>query len=85
MTIDTPIGDLSFHWLHNVLHFKSEIFEQLKTISQCKNDEKFINTLRLHNLLDSLPIVAKSDDNIVARIVFHENMMPYISQLKTIH
>ena len=83
VTIDTPIGNLSFHWLHNVLHFKSEIFEQLKKqYPNAKNDEKFINTLRLHNLLDSLPIVAKSDDNIVARIVFHENMMPYISQLK---
>ena len=33
-------------------------------------------------MLDSLPIVTKSDDNIIARIVFHENMMPYISQLK---
>ena len=83
VTIDTPIGDLSFHWLHNVLHFKSEIFEQLKKqYPNAKNDEKFINTLRLHNLLDSLPIVTKSDDNIIARIVFHENMMPYISQLK---
>ena len=30
VTIDTPIGNLSFHWLHNVLHFKSETFEQLK-------------------------------------------------------
>ena len=29
-----------------------------------------------------MPIIAKSDDNIVARIVFHENMIPYISQLK---
>ena len=83
VTIDTPIGNLSFHWLHNVLHFKSETFEQLKKqYPNAKNDEKFINTLRLHNLLDSLPIVAKSDDNIIARIVFHENMMPYISQLK---
>ena len=83
VTIDTPIGNLSFHWLHNVLHFKSETFEQLKKqYPHAKNDEKFINTLRLHNLLDSLPIVTKSDDNIIARIVFHENMMPYISQLK---
>ena len=83
VTIDTPIGNLSFHWLHNVLHFKSETFEQLKKqYPNAKNDEKFINTLRLHNLLDSLPIVTKSDDNIIARIVFHENMMPYISQLK---
>ena len=32
--------------------------------------------------MDSLPIIAKSDDNIIARIVFHPNMIPYISQLK---
>ena len=83
VTIDTPIGKLSFHWLHNVLHFKSETFERLKKqYPNSKSDEEFINQLRVHNLLDSLPIDAKSDDNIVARIVFHENMMPYISQLK---
>ncbi len=83
VTIETPVGKLSFHWLHSVLHFKNETFERLKKqYPNAKNDEEFINTLRLHNLLDSLPIIAKSDDNIVARIVFHENMMPYISQLK---
>ena len=26
--IETPIGDLETHWLHNVLHFKSETFER---------------------------------------------------------
>ena len=83
VTIETPVGKLSFHWLHSVLHFKNETFKRLKKqYPNAKNDEEFINTLRLHNLLDSLPIIAKSDDNIVARIVFHENMMPYISQLK---
>ena len=83
VTIDTPIGKLSFHWLHTVLHFKSETFEKLKKqYPDAKNDESFLHQLRLHNLLDSLPIVAKSGDNIVARIVFHENKMPYISQLK---
>lgn len=81
--IDTPIGELGVHWVHSIMHFKSEALEQLKKdYPTAKNDEEFINTLRMHNLLDSLPIIAKSDDNIIARIVFHEDIMPYISQLK---
>ena len=83
VVVDTAMGKLKFHWLHSVLHFKSEIFERLKKeYPKSKNDEEFIQQLRKYNLLDSLPIIAKSDDNIVARIVFHENMIPYISQLK---
>ena len=83
VVLDTPIGDLGVHWVHNILHFKTEVFERLKKeYPNAKNDEEFINTLRLHNLLDSLPVIAKSDENIIARIVFHENMIPYISQLK---
>lgn len=82
--IETPIGDLETHWLHNVLHFKSETFERLKKqYPNAKNDEEFINALRLHNLLDSLPIIVNSDDNVVARIVFHEDMMPYLTDLKS--
>ena len=84
LTIETPIGDLGTHWVHNVLHFKSEVFERLKReYPNSQNDEEFINALRLHNLLDSLPIIANSDDNIVARIVFHEDIIPYLSQLKS--
>jgi plasmid replication initiation protein len=83
VTIEMDVGTLKFHWLHSVLHFKSENFERLKKqYPDSKNDEAFIHQLRKYNLLDSLPIISKSDDNIVARIVFHENMMPYISQLK---
>lgn len=84
LTIETPIGDLGTHWVHNVLHFKSEVFDKLKKdYPNSKYDEEFINALRLHNLLDSLPIIANSDDNIVARIVFHEDVIPYLSQLKS--
>lgn len=81
--IDTPIGELGVHWVHSIMHFKSEALEKLKKdYPTAKNDEEFINKLRMHNLLDSLPLIAKSDDNIIARIVFHEDIMPYISQLK---
>ena len=83
VVLDTPIGELGFHWVHNILHFKSVALERLKKeYPTAKYDEEFIHTLRLHNLLDSLPVIAKSTDNIVARIVFHENIIPYISQLK---
>ena len=83
VVIDTPIGELHAHWVLNILHFKTDVFEKLKKqYPNAKNDEEFINTLRLHNLLDSLPVIAKSDENIIARIVFHPNMIPYISQLK---
>ena len=48
-----------------------------------ENDAEFINSLRMHNLLDSLPIIANSDDNIIARVVLHEDVLPYLTQLKT--
>lgn len=83
LTIKTPIGDLGTHWVHNVLHFKSEVFERLKKkYPDSENDEEFINSLRLHNLMDSIPIIANSDDNVIARVVLHQDVIPYISQLK---
>lgn len=81
--IDTPIEPLKITWISSVLHFKSETFERLKKqYPDAKNDEQFINALRLHNLLDSLPIIAKSDDNIVARVVFNPLIIPFICELK---
>lgn len=84
LTIKTPLGDLGTHWIHNVLHFKSDVFERLKKeYPNSENDEEFINSLRMHNLMDSLPIIANSDDNIIARVVLHEDVIPYLTQLKT--
>ena len=81
--INTPIGVLGTHWVHNILHFKSDVFEELKRkYPNSKYDEDFIRQLKMHNLLDSLPILAESDENIVARVVFHADVIPYISQLK---
>lgn len=82
--IDTPIGVLGTHWVHNILHFKTEKFEELKRkFPHSKYDKEFIESLRFHNLLDSLKFITNSDDNIVARLVFHADIIPYISQLKT--
>lgn len=84
LKIKTPLGDLGTHWVHNVLHFKSDVFERLKKqYPDSENDAEFINTLRMHNLMDSLPIIANSDDNIIARVVLHEDVIPYLTQLKT--
>lgn len=82
--IDHEACEYGFSWVHSIMHFKSEAIERLKKeYPTSKNDEEFINRLRFKNLIDSLPIIVKSDDNIVARIVFHEDIIPYISQLKT--
>ena len=81
--INTPIGVLGTHWVHNILHFKTDIFEELKQkYPNSKYDEDFIQQLRKHNLLDSLPLIAKSDDNVMARIIFHADIIPYISELR---
>lgn len=81
--INTPIGVLGTHWVHNILHFKSEVFEALKRqYPDSKYDEDFLQQLKMHNLLDSLPVIASSDENVIARVVFHTDIIPYISQLK---
>ena len=81
--IDTPIGMLGTHWVHNILHFKTDIFEELKQkYPNSKYDDDFIRQLRKHNLLDSLPLIAKSDDNVMARVIFHADIIPYISELR---
>ena len=77
MLWSTQLWEIEIPLAAQRLTFKSEIFERLKKeYPNSKNDEEFIQQLRKYNLLDSLPIIAKSDDNIVARIVFHENMIP---------
>lgn len=83
VVIPTGVGDLHTSWLYNVLYFKSEIFQSLKEkYPTAKNDDDFINQLRLHNLLDTLPFIMKSDENLMARVVFHPDVLPYLIQLK---
>lgn len=75
--------ELHTHWVHNVLTFKTETFERLKAqYPTAKNDDEFINQLRLHNLIDCLPFILKSDENLMARIVLHDDIIPYVCQLK---
>ena len=85
-TVTVNLGydiELHTHWVHNVLTFKTETFKRLKEeYPNSKNDEEFINKLRMHNLIDTLPFILKSDENLMARIVLHENIIPYVAQLK---
>lgn len=75
--------ELHTHWVHNILTFQTETFERLKAqYPTAKNDDDFINQLRLHNLIDCLPFVLKSDENLMARIVLHDDIIPYVCQLK---
>lgn len=81
--IDTPIGILGTHWVHNILHFKTQVFEELKQkYPNSKYDDDFLQQLKKHNLLESLPLIAQSEDNIMARVIFHADIIPYVSQLR---
>lgn len=83
VTIDSPFGSREINWTDSVLHFKNEKFEELKRkFPNSKFDDEFIQYLKLHNLLDSLKFITKTDDNIVARVIFTRSIIPYICQLK---
>ena len=83
VTIPTPLGDKVTGWVYNLLFFKSEVFQKLKEkYPTSKHDEDFINQLRLHNLLETLPFVMKSDENLMARIIMHPDVVPFLVQLK---
>ncbi len=81
--IKTPLGDLETSWIHNALHFKSDVIEQLKKDNpNYEDDKEFINTLRLYNLTDALPMIRNDDEDYIARIVLHDDIMPYVSELR---
>lgn len=82
LVVKTEIGELEFNWLKEVLRYDKQAEEKLK--AQYPNPEdysKYIRALRGYNLLDSLPM-RNDDDNIVARIVFSERIVPFLSDLK---
>lgn len=81
--INTDFGLQEINWTDNVLHFQKDKIDELrKKYPNSKYDADFIQRLRLQNLLDSLPIITGSDDNIVARLVFSSGVINYISQLR---
>ena len=82
LTIDTLAGELEFHWLKEVLRYDRNAEQKLRDMYPNQEDYgKYINVLRLYNFLDSLPS-HRDDDDIVARIVFNERIIPLLSELK---
>lgn len=79
--VSTNTGLLEFHWLSEVLRYDKNAEKRLKEKYPNPEDyTKYINSLRLYNLLDSLP--SHRTDDIVARVVFHEKVVPLLSDLK---
>ena len=79
--VSTNTGLLEFHWLSEVLRYDKNAEQRLKEKYPNPEDyTKYINSLRLYNLLDSLP--SHRTDDIVARVVFHEKVVPLLSDLK---
>lgn len=78
-----PMGEIEIPWLYEVLRFDKKAEEKLR--ERYPNPEDYvmyINHLRARNLLDNLPFNKNDDDNIVARVIFHEKMMPLLSDLR---
>jgi hypothetical protein len=80
--VRTPQGIREFHWLSEVLRYDRNAEQKLRERYPNPSDyDKYINALRMYNLIDALP-THKADDNIVARVIFHEKVIPLLSDLK---
>lgn len=80
--IPTPIGEVEIGWITEVLRYDANAEKKLRALYPNHEDyDEYIKHLRLYNLFDSLP-THKADDNIVARLVFDERVVPRLSNLK---
>lgn len=80
--VQTPIGIKQFHWLSEVLRYDRNAEKKLREKYPNPEDYNYyINALRAYNLLDALPS-HKPDDDIVARIIFSQEIIPLLSDLR---
>lgn len=80
--IPTPLGEVEIGWITEVLRYDANAEKKLRALYPNPDDyDEYIKQLRLYNLFDSLP-THKADDNIVARLVFDERIVPRLSNLK---
>lgn len=80
--VQTPAGVKQFHWLSEVLRYDRNAEQKLKEKYPNPDDYNYyINALRAYNLLDALPI-HKPDDDIVARVIFSQEILPLLSDLR---
>ena len=81
VTVKTPLGTLEMPWLSEVLRFDKNAEQKLRELYPNPDDyDDYIRALRLHNLIDSF--THRADENIVARVVFHQKILPLLSNLK---
>lgn len=77
----TPLGVVELPWLSEVLRFDKNAEQKLRAIYPNPSDyDEYIKHLRMYNLIDSF--THDADENIVARVVFHEKIMPLLSDLR---
>ena len=80
--IPTPLGEVEIGWITEVLRYDANAEKKLRALYPNPEDyDEYIKQLRLYNLFDALP-THKADDNIVARLVFDERIVPRLSNLK---
>lgn len=80
--IETNEGVTEFHWLSEVLRYDKNAEEKLRAKYPNPEDyAAYILRLRAYNLLDSLP-THRDNDDIVARIVFNDRILLFLSDLK---
>ena len=80
--IPTPLGEVEIGWITEVLRYDANAEKKLRALYPNPEDyDEYIKQLRLYNLFDVLP-THKADDNIVARLVFDERIVPRLSNLK---
>lgn len=80
--VQTPIGIKQFHWLSEVLRYDRSAEKKLREKYPNPEDYNYyINALRAYNLLDALP-THKPNDDIVARIIFSQEIIPLLSDLR---
>ena len=81
VTVKTPLGTLEMPWLSEVLRFDKNAEQKLRELYPNPDDyDDYIRALRLHNLIDSF--THRANENIVARVVFHQKILPLLSNLK---
>lgn len=80
--VRTNEGVVQFQWLRQVLRYDRNAEQKLREKYPNPSDyDKYMNALRMYNLIDALP-THKADDNIVARVIFSPEIMPLLSDLK---
>jgi len=80
--VQTTEGIREFHWLSEVLRYDRNAEQKLREKYPNPSDyKKYINALKMYNLIDALP-THKVDDNIIAKVVFHEKIIPLLSDLR---